>query len=163
VNKYHLSYYTALQTILDLSGLTIDDFADKANISPSVIRHADEDWNPKFDTVERICSVINISISSFFLIAEHQLSIKNSITLKYVMKNNYISVKFLNEKLQELRLNSNMSRSQLSKKTGICKANICNREHSKITNKMLCSTLEKYALSFGLTMSELCEILEKEI
>lgn len=157
-----INYAKALKVLIKTSGLTIDDFAKKANISSSLIRHANEDWNPKFETVIKLCSVLNISIVSFFAIAEHESNISNSITLSYITEKNNFTQKDLNLQLKEIRESSNLSKSQLAKKTGINKTNICNREHLKNDNKILCSTLEKYAYSFNLSMSRLCKILEEK-
>jgi len=162
LNNNKLNYKKALDYIIKKSGLSIEDFAEKANISPSMIRHTSEDWNPKFVTVEKICSVLNISVVSFFAIAEHESEINQSITIKYKIKENNITQKNLNKKLKDIREKSNLSKSQLAQKTGINKTNICNREHLKNQNKILCSTLEKFAHSFGLTMSKLCEEIDDE-
>jgi len=157
-----LNYKKALFYIIKKSGLSIDDFAKKADISASLIRHTTYDWNPKFETVEKICSVLNISLVSFFAIAEYETNVSNSITLTYKIKNKNHSQIDLNNQLKKLREDSNLSKSQLALKTGINKTNICNREHMKLNNNILCSTLEKYANSFGITMSKFCEKLDEE-
>jgi transcriptional regulator with XRE-family HTH domain len=155
------NYHKALLFIIEHSGLSIENFAKKADISPSLIRHATKDWNPKYSTVEKICSTVNISISSFFMIAEHNAGQLESITMKFVIKKEEISPSELCQKLKTVRTNLNLSESQIAKKSGINKTNICNREHSKISNQILCSTLEKYAFSFGLKMSDLSKKLYK--
>ncbi|NCD04735.1 MAG: XRE family transcriptional regulator [Spirochaetia bacterium] len=157
-----LNYYKALLYLIKISHLSIDDFAKKAKISPSLIRHANDSWNPKYSTVERICSVVNISISCFFLIAENESGLTNSITMKYVIKTESLSPKELCLKLSQVRINRNLSESQIAKISGINKTNICNREHCKINNNILCSTLEKYAFSYGLSMSALIEKIYNE-
>ena len=161
-NSGLINYYKTLLFIINLSGLSIEDFAAKASISLSLIRHADENWNPKYTTVEKICSVVNISVATFFNIAENLSGIKDSITMKYVVKQESISPLELSKKLKEVRTNSNLTESQLARISGINKTNICNREHGKIQTRILCSTLEKYAFSFGLAMSDLTEELYKE-
>lgn len=158
-----LNYKKALFYIIQKSGLSIDDFADKANISSSLIRHTTSDWNPKFETVKKICNVSNVSLVSFFAIAEHETKLNNSITLKYNIGNNNPTQLDLNNQLKKLREQSNLSKSQLAVKSGINKTNICNREHLKLNHHILCSTLEKYAKSFGLSMSKFCEKLDEDI
>ncbi len=157
-----LNYKKALFYIIQKSGLSIEDFANKADISASLIRHTTPDWNPKFETVEKICSVLNISLVSFFAIAEHESNVYHSISLTHKVKTSKYTQIDLNNKLKELREESNLSKSQLALKTGINKTNICNREHMKLNNRILCSTLEKYAKSFGLSMSKFCEKLDEE-
>ncbi|MGD1822257.1 MAG: helix-turn-helix domain-containing protein [Pleomorphochaeta sp.] len=161
MDNKQLNYKKALFFIIDKSGLSIDDFAEKAKISPSLIRHTKDDWNPKFETVDKICSVLNISIVSFFAIAEHESGYSNSITLKYSINRKEISQEEVNKTLKNLREKAQLSKAQLAKKSGINKTNICNREHLKINNHILCSTLEKYAKSFGLSMSKFCEKLDE--
>ncbi|MCY1152442.1 MAG: helix-turn-helix transcriptional regulator [Sphaerochaetaceae bacterium] len=161
--NYSINYYKTLIFIINLSGLSFENFAKKADISLSLISHADDSWNPKYSTVEKICSVVNISVTSFFNIAENLAGIKESITLNYVNRNDTLSPDELCKKLKDVRLSLKITEAQLAKSSGINKTNICNREHGKIKTQILCSTLEKYAASFGLSMSGLSDKLyEKE-
>lgn len=156
-----INYYKTLIYIINLSGLSCEDFAKKADISLSLIRHADETWNPKYSTVEKICSVVNLSVASFFNIAEHLSGVSDSITMKFVINNDKLSPEEMNYKLKKFRNDLHLSESELAKRSGINKTNICNREHGKIKTQMLCSTLEKYAYSLGLSMSGLTDKLYK--
>lgn len=157
--SYPINYYETLIFIINLSGLSIEEFAKKADISLSLISHADANWNPKYSTVEKICSVVKLSVTSFFNIAENLAGKKESITLNYVKKDETLTPSQLCSKLKDVRLSLNLSEAQLARDSGINKTNICNREHGKIKTKILCSTLEKYAASFGLSMSGLSEKL----
>ncbi len=161
-NNISINYYKTLIFVINLSGLSIEDFANKADISLSLISHADDSWNPKYSTVEKICSVVNISVTTFFNIAENIAGIKESITLNYVTKTDKLSPSEICQRLKEVRRSLKISEAQLAKSSGINKTNICNREHGKIKTQILCSTLEKYAASFGLTMSSLSDQLYKK-
>ncbi len=161
-NNISINYYKTLIFVINLSGLSIEDFANKADISLSLISHADDSWNPKYSTVEKICSVVNISVTTFFNIAENIAGIKESITLNYVTKTDKLSPSEICQRLKEVRRSLKISEAELAKSSGINKTNICNREHGKIKTQILCSTLEKYAASFGLTMSSLSDQLYKK-
>lgn len=154
-----INYYETLIFVINLSGLSIEEFAKKANISLSLISHADESWNPKYSTVEKICSVVKISVTSFFNIAENLAGVKESITMNYVSKSDKLTPIELCEQLKDVRKSLQISEAKLAKLSGINKTNICNREHGKIKTQILCSTLEKYAASFGLSMSGLTDKL----
>jgi transcriptional regulator with XRE-family HTH domain len=142
-----------------MSGLSIKDFASAASISESLIRHADSSWNPKYTTIEKICSVIRIDIYSFYKIADYLSGNCKNANVNYIINCQKISPQNLNYKLKKRREYNNLTEGKLAEKTGFDKSNISKRENSKRETIMLCSTLEIYAKSFGITMKQLCRYI----
>lgn len=154
-----INYYATLKYIIGLSGLSIKDFASAASISESLIRHADTNWNPKYTTIEKICSVIRIDIYSFYKISDYIEGNSTNVKVNYIITSQKITPDILNYKLKSRRLSHHITEGKLAEKTGFDKSNISKRENSHTNVIMLCSTLEIYARCFGLTMQQLCKYI----
>lgn len=154
-----INYYKTLKYVIDLSGLSIKDFAKLANISESLIRHADETWNPKYTTVEKICSVVHISIPSFYKISEYLAGKSSVLELNYIIEKQSIPPNKLCTILKKTRIKKHITEGKLAAKTGFNKANISKRENKKWVSNMLCSTLEIYAHCFGISMKQLAKLI----
>ncbi len=157
--RQNINYYSTLKYIINMSGLSIKDFANSATISESLIRHADDNWNPKYTTIEKICSVIHISIPSFFIIADHVAGNCNHVKVNYIIHNQQLEPEELCKKLKIWRERLNISEGKLAATSGFDKSNISKRENVKWNSIMLCSTLEIYAKCYGLTMKQLSSYL----
>jgi transcriptional regulator with XRE-family HTH domain len=157
VNKENnINYYLTLKHIINMSGLSIKDFATAASISESLIRHADSGWNPKYTTIEKICGVIRIDIYSFYKLADYVSGNCKNANVNYIIDCQKITPRNLNIKLKNRRKYNNLTEGKLAEKTGFDKSNISKRENSRHEVTMLCSTLQIYAQSFGITMKQLC-------
>ncbi|MGH4038403.1 MAG: hypothetical protein ACRQFF_11260 [Sphaerochaeta sp.] len=158
-NKTAVNYYKALKYIIDLSNLNVREFSLAASISESLVRHADDTWNPKYTTIEKICNVIHISVPSFYNITDHLAGNTGKVKLDYRIKKQEISPQELSLKLRRKRTSNNITEGKLAAKTGFDKSNISKRESQNSQSIMLCSTLEIYADSFGLSMKQLSNYL----
>ncbi|MCK9190631.1 MAG: hypothetical protein M0P10_03670 [Sphaerochaetaceae bacterium] len=158
-NKTAVNYYKALKYIIDLSNLNVKEFALAASISESLVRHADDTWNPKYTTIEKICNVIHISVPSFYIISDHLEGYTSKVKLDYCIQKQNLSPQELSSKLRKKRTINNITEGKLATKTGFDKSNISKRESQNSQSIMLCSTLEIYADSFGLSMRQLSKYL----
>ena len=154
-----VNYYKALRYIIGLSNLNIREFALAASISESLIRHANDSWNPKYTTIEKICNTIHISNPSFYNISDHLEGYTNKLKLEYIINNQLLTPQELSVKLRAKRNCNNLTEGKLAAKSGFDKSNISKRESSNSQSIMLCSTLEVYANSFGLSMKQLSKFL----
>lgn len=154
-----INYCLTLKYIIRMSGLSIKDFATAASISESLIRHADSSWNPKYTTIEKICSVIRIDIYSFYKLSDYVSGNCKSANVNYIIDCQEITPQNLNIKLKNRRKSNHLTEGKLAEKTGFDKSNISKRENSTHEVIMLCSTLNIYAKSFGISMKQLCSYI----
>lgn len=154
-----INYCLTLKYIIGMSGLSVKDFASAASISESLIRHADNNWNPKYTTIEKICRVIRIDICSFFKLADYVSGNCKNANVNYIIDCQKITPQKLNTRLKDRRKTNHITEGKLAEKTGFDKSNISKRENSKHEVIMLCSTLEVYAQSFGISMKQLCRYI----
>ncbi|MBK5201241.1 MAG: helix-turn-helix transcriptional regulator [Spirochaetaceae bacterium] len=157
--RQNINYYSTLKYIIDMSGLSVKDFANSATISESLIRHANDNWNPKYTTIEKICSVIHISIPSFYIISEYIEGNCKQVKVNYIIHNQQLEPEDLCKKLKAWRKKLKISEGKLAATSGFDKSNISKRENIKWNSIMLCSTLEIYAKCYGLTMKQLSSYL----